>query len=263
MKVNYCIFSWRFNFMGEPCLKTLPPNPRGDIHLIHNGKTEEHAARMNTHNKVDRVWFEPDEMYHGGLLDRIMRLRRYPEITDCDWLMIVDQDICILDQEIFTRHINEFCGMMTIPEALLVVNREVYGEYGFRFLFRTMPFFAIRVTDEWNNYPSTWDREIISESEKYDSVQRLAHMIDPSRIHGRRIREDAFLKHLSSLWWWLTPDRGIQMYRQINNFYTDVIGTKRYWEIPDYELDMANKFPLLQESVRLHRQAALRSFDHL
>jgi hypothetical protein len=95
---------------------------------------------MKLYDKVDRVWFEPENMYHGILLDRIMRLVQFPEITDCDWLVIVDQDIFIYDQELFTRHINEFCGMMTIPSAMLVVNRENYEEYGYRFLFRTMPF---------------------------------------------------------------------------------------------------------------------------
>jgi hypothetical protein len=208
VKINWCVISFKFNFLAEAVFKTIPENRNGDIFLLHVGKPEGLSADFNDFGKATRVFEIKAALRHGQNLDRILIDKLYPEIIDCDWLVGLDHDIYIKDQEYLLRLITENCSPGNLKNYAIIACEDHWSVPGGDYVryFLTTPMLLVNVRYPWNDLPS-WDHHTIGEGDSqryYDTGQVLAERLGKEKIKCFPEFPDHVLHHFFSEWQWMS-----------------------------------------------------------
>ena len=233
MKINWCVISFKFNFLAEAVFKTIPGNKNGDIFLIHVGKPEGLSADFNDFGKVKEVFEIKDELLHGQNLDRILIHELYPEIIDCDWLVMLDHDIYINDQEYLLRLIAENCSAGNLTEFAVIACENHWSVPGSNFIryFLTTPLLLVNLRYPWDDSTS-WNIVLTEDGGEstalsqryYDTGQLLAEHLGKEKIKCFPRFPDHVLHHFFSEWQWMS-DPNYKKY-EYANFAASVSRTK-------------------------------------
>jgi hypothetical protein len=206
MKINWCVISYMFNFLGEATLKTLPPNPDGDLFVIHNGKGKSYSEAFDDGGRAAGTFYVPGSAYHGDHLNSILKDRQFPQIVDCDWLVMIDHDLHIIDPEPLMQVIRE----NTSPEDLeryALIGGENYWNMegtGSKRHFLTTPLMIINMHHDWGAVPS-WRPRQVGEWH-FDTGQLIAETLGAERIKCYAPLPADCLYHFSSAWNWMPAD---------------------------------------------------------
>lgn len=213
MRINWCVISFKFNFLGEATFKTLPRNSHGDIFLIHAGKPEGLSTGFNHYAKADKVFEIEEPLRYGQNLDRILIEQRFPEILDCDWLVMFDHDLYINDQDQVLRMLTENCSAANLVEFLIIgcENYWEVSETNYVRYFLTTPLMIINM-HHTREESTSWDavlKEAGGESSMltehyYDTGQLLAEELGPERIKCYPRFPEHAIHHFSSEWQWMS-----------------------------------------------------------
>lgn len=209
MKINWCVISFRFNFLAEAVLKTIPENRNGDIFLIHVGKPEGLSAHFNDFGKVTEVFEVKEALPHGQNLDRILIHQLYSRIIDCDWLVALDHDIYINDQEYLLRLIAENCSARNLAEFAVIACENHWSVPGSNFIryFLTTPLLLVNLRYPWQDATS-WNIVLAEDTalsqRYYDTGQLLAEHLGKEKIKCFPRFPDYVLHHFFSEWQWMS-----------------------------------------------------------
>jgi glycosyltransferase involved in cell wall biosynthesis len=213
MKINWCVISFKFNFLAEAVLKTIPENRNGEIFIIHAGKPDGFSADFNDFGKVTEVFEIKDKVLHGQNLDRILINKLYPQIIDCDWLVTMDHDIYINDQEYILQLIAENCSADNLAKFAIIAceNHWSSPESNFIRYFLTTPLLLINMQYPWADSPS-WNIVLTEDTGDssgtsqlyYDTGQLLAEHLGKERIKCFPQFPDHVLHHFFSEWQWMS-----------------------------------------------------------
>ena len=213
MKINWCVISFKFNFLAEAVFKTLPKNRNGDIFLLHVGKPEGLSAHFKDFGKATKVHEIKGELLHGQNLDRILIQKLYPEIISCDWLVGIDHDIYINDQQYLVRFIEENCSADNLKEFAIIACEDHWSTPGGDYVryFLTTPMLFVNMHHPWHDSPSwnmvltTSDGEGTAPSQRfYDTGQLLAERLGKEKIKCFPQLPDHVLHHFYSEWQWMS-----------------------------------------------------------
>jgi hypothetical protein len=213
MKINWCVISFKFNFLAEAVFKTLPENKNGDVFLIHVGKPEGLSAEFNHYGKAKEVFEVRGELRHGQNLDRILFHKQYPQIIDCDWLVTIDHDIYINDQEYVLRLIAENCSADNLANFAIIAceNHWSTPESNYIRYFLTTPLLILNMRHEWDGSTS-WNIVLTEKSDDpaapperyYDTGQLLAERLGKDKIKCFPPFPDHAVHHFFSEWQWMS-----------------------------------------------------------
>ena len=233
MKINWCVISFKFNFLAEAVFKTIPENRNGNVFLIHVGKPNGLSADFNDFGKATKVFETKDELRHGQNLDRILFHKQYPEIIDCDWLVTIDHDIYINDQGYLLRLIAENCSTVHLAKFAIIACENHWSFPGSNFIryFLTTPLLIINMRHEWDGSTS-WNIVLTEEGgdpaapsqRYYDTGQLLAEHLGKEKIKCFPQFPDHVLHHFFSEWQWMS-DPNYKKY-EYANFAESVSRTK-------------------------------------
>lgn len=257
MKINWCVISFKFNFLGEATFKTLPDNPNGEIFLIHTGKAAEISQAFDDRGLATLVAIDSEQLSHGQWLDRILRDRLYPEILDCDWLVMIDHDIYIKDQAYFLQLIDNNCSLSNEQFAIIgCENHWVAVNSNFPRYFLTTPLMMINNRHPWHKSLS-WNFVVKIEKDPetnedaefcYDTGQWLAKKLGPQRIKCYPKISKEILDHFSSEW--LFMSNPYYKEHEFDRFDDAVSAIKTKFRdrlfVPD-----ANEFPVMRNYLFL------------
>lgn len=206
------MISFKFNFLAEAVFKTLPENKNGDTFVIHVGKPDGFSTGFNDFGKVTEVFETKDNLLHSQNLDRILIEKFYPQITDCDWLVTIDHDIYINDQEYLLQLIAENCSSGNLEKFAIIgcENHWCVPENYIRY-FLTTPLLFLNMRHEWEGSMS-WNSVLTPEGTDpeapsqrfYDTGQMLAEHLGKEKIECFPKFPDHVLHHFSSDWLWMT-----------------------------------------------------------
>lgn len=208
MKINWCVISFKFNFLAEAVFKTIPENKNGDIFLIHVNKPEGLSADFNDFGNAKKVFQVKERLLHGQNLDRILIDKLYPEIIDCDWLVGLDHDLYINDQEYLLRLFAENCSPGNLKEFAIIASEDHWSEPGGQYVryFLTTPMLLVNMRYPWDDSTS-WDHVLTEEGPAqryYDTGQLLAERLGKEKIKCFPQFPDHVLHHFYSEWQWMS-----------------------------------------------------------
>lgn len=251
MRINWCVISFKFNFLAEATIKTLPPNPDGDIFLIHCGKEKNYSDAFNDNGRLAGIFFVPGERCHGDNLDGILKYRQYPQVVNCDWLVMIDHDIHINEPESFRRVIRENTSPEDLRQYAIIAcenNWNIEGT-GFKRHFLTTPLMIINMHHDWESAESWTYTQ--GQDWYFDTGQFVAETLGNERIKCYEPFAGNAMYHFSSAWqWMLSRVKTLD----INLFESAVLNIKKGLVegafLPSFEeVAMMKKYFLLREAL--------------
>ena len=251
MKINWCVISFKFNFLGEATLKTLPPNPDGDLFLVHGGKEKSYSDAFDDGGRAAGTFFVPGEGRHGDNLDIILKERRYPQIVDCDWLVMIDHDLHIIDPEPVLRVIRENTSPEDLERYAIIGCRNHWNieGTGVKRYFLTTPLMIINMHHDWGAAGS-W-RHKRGPEWHLDTGQVIAETLGTERIKLYEPLPADCMYHFTSAWEWM-PGEAKTVYadlyegevRNVNKGLREGAFRPKAEEVP-----MMKRYSLLSEAL--------------
>lgn len=195
MRTRILVISYRFNFLGEALMRTLPKGV-GEVIVVHNGKTRERAATFKSQGAPQLFW-EGDDC-HGAILDRIFKDNALPQVTqDTDWVVCLDHDLHLLPPR-FTRAFNQFADVASKTDKAVVAKARPTDPAGpWVYYWFTVPFFWVR-PDRFVDMQDSWIPERRG-SVTYDTGQGM-YLRRPELFELTKIETGDVGMHFGSYW---------------------------------------------------------------
>ncbi len=94
MKINFLMISYQLNFFGEKCIEAIGNDLPSNFYIIHNGKEREYADKFKYNHKAKKLFYVfQDRVHHVRILEDVFIENKYPEICNCDYVVVIDHDI--------------------------------------------------------------------------------------------------------------------------------------------------------------------------